>query len=427
MTKTSNERFDVFIVGAGPVGASLALALEGHGLAVGLAEARPLGDPGQPSYDDKALALTGASVKALDTLGVWPEVAHEATPIRQVHVSQRGRLGITRLNASDAGMDALGQVVPARALGAAFNGRLRESPGLRLYCPARLKSAASGEEGRVLELEGETGPLTVATRLLVGADGTRSPVRELLGIAAKAGDGAQHALAANVTPEFDHGGCAYERFTPGGPLALLPMSGGRMGMVWTGDAALIEELDGLSDAALLSRLQAAFGMRLGRFTRIGARKRYPLTSVVAERQTAERAVLLGNASQTLHPVAAQGFNLALRDVAALAELLVEAAAEENDPGDPALLRRFQAWRAGDRRRTRRFTGSLVRGFSSDFAPLAHARGLALFALDLAPPVKRAFMRRALGLADRPPLLLVGGRLGAHAHGPASPIESERSS
>lgn len=412
MTTLDREHFDVFIVGAGPVGASLALALEGQGLAVGLAEARPLGDPGQPSYDDKALALTRASVQALETLGVWPEVAHEATPISKVHVSQQGRLGVARLNASDAGVDALGQVVPARALGAVFNERLRASSGLGLFCPARIEAAEPGETGRELQLEAESGPVRVNTRLLVGADGTRSPVRELLGIAARTGKDVQHALAANVTPEFDHCGRAFERFTPDGPLALLPMSGQRMGMVWTGDATLIEELEGLSDPALLERLQAAFGMRVGRFTRIGGRKRYPLASMVAERQTAERAVLLGNASQTLHPVAAQGFNLALRDVAALAELLVEAAGEGGDPGAPALLRRFEAWRAGDRRRTRQFTGGLVRGFSMDFAPLAHARGLALFALDLAPPVKRAFVRRALGLVDRPPLLLVGGRLGA---------------
>lgn len=403
--------FDVLIIGAGPVGASLALALDGHGARVGLVEARPLlepdGDSGQPSYDDKALALSLASVRVLETLGLWRELAGEAAGIRSVHVSQRGLLGRARLTAAEAGEDSLGQVVPARTLGAVLTGALRRSKGVELLCPAHLEGIAPGDAASRVTVTGKDGSRELSVGLVAGTDGTRSRVAELLGLKRRETEYGHLALAANVTPEQPHGGRAFERFTPEGTVALLPMAGQRMGLVWTGREALVEELAALPDGALLDRVATALGHRLGRFARIGARKTYPLAGSRAERVTARRAVLLGNAAQTLHPVAAQGFNLGLRDAATLAELVLEAVAADGDAGDEAVLSRYAVMRAPDVRGTRMLTHGLVRLFEPAFAPVAHARGLGLMALDVLPGVKRAFARRAMGLNGTVPRLVRG--------------------
>lgn len=399
--------FDVLIIGAGPVGASLALALAGHGARVGLVEARELKDPGQPSYDDKALALSLASVRALGTLGLWPDLAGEAAAIRSVHVSQRGRLGRTRITAEDAGVDYLGQVVPARVLGSVLNEALRRCDGVELLCPAHLENIVPGESGsRVTVTDGEGGR-ELAVALVAGADGSGSRVAGLLGLGRRETDYGQLALGANVTPELAHEGRAFERFTPEGTVALLPMAAQRMGLVWTGPAARVEQLAGLDDEALLERLAGATGYRLGRFRRLGKRKTYPLVASRAERITGPRAVLLGNAAQTLHPVAAQGFNLGLRDAATLAEIVLEAVAAGSDAGSKAVLSRYLARRRPDTRGTRLMTHGLVRLFEPNLAPMAHARGLGLMALDVLPGVKRAFARRALGLTGPVPRLVRG--------------------
>lgn len=410
MTIHPSQPFDVFIIGAGPVGASLALALEGQGLSVGLAEARELSGgaaPGQPSYDDRALSLSRTSVAVLETLSLWPELAGEATAIKSVHVSQRGRLGRALLDAEQAGVDSLGHVLPARSLGTVLNARLLRCPDTTLFAPARLVGLENRPAAVALALGTDAGQRTVEAGLVVGADGVRSVLREHIGITASETDYDQLALAANVTPEFDHAGRAFERFTAGGPLALLPMSAGRVGLVWAGAPPDVEELLALPDEAFLERLQAAFGMRLGRFRRVGRRKTHPLVGVRSGSLCARRAVLVGNAAQTLHPVAAQGFNLGLRDVAALAETLVNAARAGEDPGAEGVLSRYETWRRSDRERTAGFSHGLVRLFDSGLPLLSHVRGLGLLALDLAPPLKHVFVRRAMGLGGHVPRLARG--------------------
>lgn len=399
--------FDVLIVGAGPVGASLALALAGHDARVGLVEARPLGDPGQPSYDDKALALSLGTVRVLETLDLWRHLAGEAAPIRSVHVSQQDRLGRTRLTALEAGVEYLGQVVPARALGAMLTEALRHSPGISLLCPGRLERIEPGPDGSRVTVVGEDGDRELTVGLVAGADGSRSRVAELLGIERRETRYGHTALAANVTPVEPHDGRAFERFTPEGTLALLPMAGQRMGLVWAGRSERVDALAGLSDEALLEKTAEAFGHRLGGFRRIGARKTYPLAASRAVSVTGPRAVLLGNAAQTLHPVAAQGFNLGVRDVAALAETILGALAAGDDPGAETVLAGYAKWRTADTRRTGRLTDTLVRLFEPSFAPVEHARGLGLLALDLLPGAKRAFARRAMGLTGSTPRLLRG--------------------
>lgn len=406
-----SRKFDVLVIGAGPVGASLALAMAGHGARVGVVEARPLtapgGDPGQPSFDDKALALSLASVRVLETLGLWRDLAGEAAAIRSVHVSQRGRLGRARLSAHEAGVDCLGQVVPARVLGAVLTGALQGSGDVHLFSPASLEGIAPGRDASRVNLAGADGTRELDVALVAGADGSHSRVARLLGLDRLETHYGHSALAANVTPERPHDGQAFERFTPDGTLALLPMAGQRMGLVWAGRTAFVEDLAGLADAALLERIEAAMGHRLGRFRRIGQRKTYPLVGSRADRVIGPHTVLLGNAAQTLHPVAAQGFNLGLRDAATLAEIVLEQVKTEGDAGSEPALSRYAARRAADTRFTRYLTHGLVRLFEPDIAPLAHARGLGLMALDILPGAKRAFARRAMGLNGPVPRLVRG--------------------
>ena len=245
---------------------------------------------------------------------------------------------------------------------------------------------------------------SVEARLVVAADGAQSAVRAALGVRAGESAYGQQAVIAHVDTARFHDYTAYERFTPDGPIAVLPIGEGRSAIVWSLSPDAARRALALDDRAFLAELQAAFGLRLGRFTRVGLRQAYLLSLTQAERLTAPRAVILGNAAQSLHPVAGQGFNLALRDVALLAELLADAG---GDPGDPALLERYAAERAPDRQAVIRFTDALVRGFGLPLAPLRRARGHGLLLFDLLRPVKHEFARRTMGLAGRQPRLVRG--------------------
>jgi len=403
----------VAVVGAGPVGATLACALAAAGVPAAVIEAAAPAASGHPAYDDRPLALALGSCRILESLGVWQALAGRATPIHAVHVSERGGTGIVRLEAADQGVEALGRVVAARDVGAALESALGRAAGLALVRPARL-AGITRAGGRVrLDLESDAGPRRLDCALLVAADGARSRVRELLALPARERACGQSAITANVTPVRAHRHVAYERFTAGGPLALLPMAaagdgaGDRCGLVWSMPPALADELMALDDAAFLARLEDAFGGRLGGFRRVGRRERYDLARVRSRAQVAERVALIGNAAHTLHPVAGQGLNLGLRDAAALAEAIVDAGRGGADPGAAAALARFARWRAPDRRQVTAFTDALVALFSNRLAPLVLARNAGLTAFDLLPPLKRELGRRAMGLAGRQPRLARG--------------------
>jgi 2-octaprenyl-6-methoxyphenol hydroxylase len=239
--------------------------------------------------------------------------------------------------------------------------------------------------------------------LLVGADGSDSLVRGLAGIGVREQDYGQTAVIANLTPQRAHGNVAYERFTDEGPIALLPDSEGRCALVWTCPAERVDGTLAFSDAEFLAALQARFGWRLGRLVRVGRRAAYPLRLRRAVRDSAARLVLVGNASHTLHPVAGQGFNLALRDVAVLADLLADAGSG-SDPGDNDLLDAYSRWRRQDLDAVQLYTDGLVRLFTNPWPPLAHLRGAALAALDMCDPARHALARRSMGIAGRLPRL-----------------------
>lgn len=402
----SDADYDVLIVGGGLVGASLACALSPTGLTIGVVEAIPLSSAAQPSYDDRTITLAYGSRRILDGMGSWAAIARHAEPVRRIHVSDRGRFGSARLDAADAGIDALGYVVASRVLGAVFYEQLGRYANITLRCPAELQSVALGEAETARVTIRENGNERVLTaRLVVAADGAHSPVRAAVGIAAERVDYGQTAIVTMVTPETPHTGTAFERFTDAGPLALLPAAPDRCAVIWSMRAAEAQTALAWDDQTFTSALEERFGERLGKFVRVGKRQAYPLFLTRVREHVRPRLALIGNAAHTVHPVAGQGFNLGLRDVAALSQVIAYAAG--SDIGDRTLLQRYADWRARDHRITLAATHSLIRIFSNDYLPLSLARGLGLTLIGLCPPLKRRFIRVTSGLDGRLPRLACG--------------------
>ena len=394
------EVVDILIVGGGLVGASLAIALEGSGLSVALAEAAPPKVDLQPSYDERNLALARATVNALDALGVWAHCGAKATPIRKIHVSRQGEFGAVRMDASRHGVDAFGATLPARELGNGLLARLDECRSPQRLAPAKLEALEIEDDAVAATLATAGGARVVRARLLVGADGTASFVRTALGVEHDSTDYAQTAFVATVTPERAPD-CAYERFTASGPVALLPLAQGRAGVVLTVPTQQADRVAALDDAGFIALLHERFGWRLGRLSRPGRRVSYPLRRLYARQIVAPRTVLVGNAAQTLHPIGAQGFNLGLRDALTLAELLVDA---QSDPGDPALLAEYAACRREDREGTAAGSDALARWTADDSLPLKLLRSVGLLALDRIAPLQAALARRGMGFRGRVPRL-----------------------
>lgn len=385
------SRYDLAIVGGGLVGASLAAALAGSPLRVVLIEAAaPPASP--PAWDERCIALNDASRRIFGGYGIWEALRPEAAAIGATHISERGRFGTARFSAAEAGLEALGYNVPLRAIGAALLARMNALPNLELLQPAKLVALRSGEQAVELEVEAAGGTRTLSARLVAAADGARSAVRELLGIGAERRDYGQHAIVSAVRLSRPHRGVAYERFDPDGPIALIPKPEDAASLVWTTPDPLLQQRLAWSDAEYLARAQDCFGGRLGRFTELGRRWSFPLARVLSGQLAAPRTVFIGNAAQSLHPVAAQGFNLGLRDVATLAELIGPAA----DPGAAELLAGYAARRALDRERVSGLTDLMVRAFSNRVPLLAQARHWGLVAVELAGPLRQQVLRQHLG-------------------------------
>jgi 2-octaprenyl-6-methoxyphenol hydroxylase len=401
---------DVLIVGGGLVGSTLAVALADASLDVVLVESSDPTQLEQPSFDARVTALANGSKRILDTLGIWAGVGVHAEPIAAIHVSERGRFGATRIRAAEEGVRALGYTLENRRLGEALWSRLAHVNACRVLGLASLRSFAQNDDGVVrAEVESAGERLEVCAKLLVAADGAHSRVRTQLRISTREDHYAQQALILNCRTDRPHGGVAYERFLPDGPLAMLPLPAGRVGVVWTLPAERANEAAAWTDAELCAALHHAFGHRLGRIVQVGRRVLHPLRRVRSDALGAGRVVLVGNAAVTLHPVAGQGFNLALRDVAALAELIADAA-ERNDYD--TLAERYSAWRASDQRKVALFTHGLVGLFGARLPGMGAARGLALAAFDALPGAKAALAQHTMGIAGRLPRLARGLPLSA---------------
>ena len=398
------DRYDVVIVGGGMVGASFALALRATKLRVLLIESIAPGSAGQPSFDERTTALGNGSRQIFESLGVWNSMAGESAAIRSIHVSDAGRFGVARLEAQEQGIDAFGYVVPNRVIGRVLWQALRDAPNITLAVPAQLERATLRDDGVDLELLVDGKAETVRSAVAVAADGAGSVLRASAGIEAGVEDYDQIAIVVNAATERPNVGEAFERFTPSGPLAVLPVAGGSYAVVWAVRPDRARELLALDDNAFAAELLSAFGWRAGRWNRVGKRNTYPLSLSRAQETVAGRVVLIGNAAQALHPVAGQGFNLGLRDAATLAEMLAGA---DDNPDFAELLSRFAAWRDEDRRGVTRFTDSLVKLFGSERPGLSVVRNFGLLLFDLSPTAKRALSRVSWGFAGRMPRLARG--------------------
>ena len=399
--------YDLIIVGGGMVGASLAIGLSGHGLRMALVDAHVPGDPGQASYDDRAIALAYGSRRIFEGMDLWPTIEVQAEPICDIHVSDRGHFGFTHLSAAEERVPALGYVATARQLGQALLGRLDECPDVDWIAPAQVVAVSSDDMAAHVTIEEQGAQRVLNTALLVAADGGRSFVREQLGLPTRQWTYGQSAIVTNITPGRAHRNVAYERFTDTGPLALLPMSGGRCAVVWTVRDEQVEEGLALDDTAFLKTLQACFGYRLGQFQRVGSRASYPLQLLRVRESVRQRIAIIGNAAHTLHPIAGQGFNLGLRDVAALVEEILGARMAQQDIGADSVLHAYAGWRQAEQRNVAMATDVLARLFSNPLPPLRLGRNLGLLAMDLLPPGRRALATAAMGLAGRLPRLARG--------------------
>ena len=400
------QRHDVLIVGGGLVGASLAIALDAHGLDVGLVEATPGGE--MPAvFDQRNLSFAAATVNALEALGVMRKLGAPTGPIRRIHVSRQGDFGRVVLEAADYGRECFGQVVVARDFGAALEARLGELKHLTRYRPARFLGVCdgTGSDRRGVRVSWPTGEQVIEARLLVGADGTHGAVREALGIGVREHDYAQTLFVARMRADKAPDGTAYERFTSEGPTALLPRGDRHFGVIHAVAAPAAAAVAALDDSAWLARIQDVFGWRVGRFTGTGERAAYPIVQRVAERATGVRALLVGNAAQTIHPIGAQGFNLGLRDALTLSELLADA----GDPGAPAVLEAYVERRREDRARTLEFSDGLARITSNTLPLLRPLRSLGMLAAASSPSMQSMLVGGAMGFRGHVPALCRGTR------------------
>ncbi|WP_417346467.1 2-octaprenyl-6-methoxyphenyl hydroxylase [Ferrimonas sp.] len=394
------DQFDIAIVGGGMAGATLALALagqqqQGRRWRIALIEAHAPHSQTHPGFDSRAIALAHGSVARYQQLGLWNALAPHAAPIHTIHVSDRGHWGQVKMTAAEQGVDALGQVVELERVGPVLHQALAQTQVVR-FCPDAL--AKLEQQPQACQLTLESGA-QLSAKLVVAADGGPSLVRQQLKLPVSRSDYGQVAVITNV--ELSRGGdIAYERFTDEGPLALLPMTGGRYSLVWVRHEDQAEELMALEDEPFRQALQRAFGYRLGEVNRVGKRFSYPLVLQRIERPIHHRVALIGNAAQTLHPIAGQGFNLGMRDALTLADRLAQALEQSEDPGSFALLDDYAQGRKPDVDRTVGLTNSLVKLFSNNNFLLQVGRNLGLIAMDLFPSLGQEMVSHTMGQGSK---------------------------
>ena len=393
--------YDILIVGGGLAGNCLALALKDAGLNIAIIEANTREHLQSLAVGDRALALSAGTVTMLQALNIWQEIEPLAMAIKNIHISDRGHFGKSRLSAKKQGVEALGYVVNAREIENHVAEEV-EASNIEVIAPARVVGLISGPESVNVSLKQEDKPINLVAKLLVGADGGQSSVRRLLDISQQVTEYGQTALVTTIKTSLPHNNVAFERFTKSGPLAILPMAGGECSVVWT---RLHEEADDLmsgTEAEFLEQLQECFGYSLGEISLTAPRRAFPLSLIRADNMVLGRAVIIGNAVHQLHPVAGQGFNLGMRDVVQLAEMIIAQQKKPADIGEPSFLESYAETRQKDHNQTIGFTNSLIKIFSTDWLPLAATRSISLAVMDHIPVAKTVLAKHAMGLSGRLP-------------------------
>lgn len=396
---TASTSYDIVIVGGGMVGVSLALLLEDqYDWKILLIEAQTTSRSADatysPSFDARSTALSWSTRRIYQSIGLWSELEPFVSTIDQIHVSDRGHIGLTRIDAQAADVEALGYVIENQRLGAALLNRLNSSR-VEFRSATRIEAVKPIISAMQLTLDNSD---SIQAKLLVIADGAGSSTADMLGIISHAKSYQQSGIIANISLGQPHQGVAYERFTDQGPLALLPLSHfqgrPRSALVWTLPEDQAESLMQADDQVFLTALQERFGYRLGTFAAVGERLSYPLALTTASEQVRSNLVVMGNAAHSLHPVAGQGFNLSLRDAASLANTLGDA---PQAIGELKTLQDYQRNQATDQRNTLLFTDSLPNVFGISSALVAMGRNTGLVAMDLVAPLREQFARFGTGM------------------------------
>ncbi len=392
--------YDVIIIGGGLVGAGFAAALRETDLRIAVVDAR------LPASDDPRLfALNAGSCDFLRNIGIWPVIASEAASIRQVHVSSRGHFGAVRLKSEDVNLPFLGNVIPACVIEAALNAQMTSASTLDIYRPATLSALEQKDDGVDVVLSTQTDDICLYGKLIIGADGTESTVRKLAGIQADVVDYRQSAIVTRTQLARSHHHIAYERFTDNGTIAMLPLCENECATIWSGKSTVMDELMQLNDDDFTSRLQQVFGYRLGRLLQIRRRHTFPLRMMRAKTMTSGNVFLLGNAAHTLHPVAAQGFNLAVYEAAMLAEAILKAVKSSKFVTQTDLQMVYDAIRQ-QQSASISISHQLAVNVSAQTGVIRKLLPYGLTGFDLAMPLRRQFIRKIMGRTGRVPRLLM---------------------
>ncbi len=406
------NRFDIAVVGAGAVGSSLAYGLSGLGFSVALIEKTKVSASHQPAFDERHLGFSRSTMIALEGLGLWQAMSKEAIDISRIHVSSRGRFGSVMMDARDEGLQSLGYVLSVRTMGRVLHEAIAERSNIEVIAPATIVSADTTEEAAIMELEAEETSQMIMADLLIGADGADSQICRLFHIEQSRREYDQSAVIANLDVQKLDTGLAYERFIEGGAIALLPRSEAGYAAVCSVDNPEADRLMTMGNTEFGVYIQENFGSHIPPVTEVGERFCFPLALVRSREVVRNRLVLIGNAAHYIHPVAAQGFNLSMRDVAALLEILGKARTQGLHPGTLSALQKYADWRKQDERIIVAFTDGLIRVFTNPLLPVAFMRQQGLLALRYLPGLRKLFTRAVTGRLGRQAALMRGAPITA---------------
>ena len=399
------KQYDVLIIGGGMTGASMALMLSGHGLSIAVCEASQSHHKNS-QYDQRAIVLSYSSRQIFEAMGVWEKLLPLSQPITNIHVSDKGRFGFTRLSAKQSKVDAMGYVCSAGEIGEVLSDQLKEQSDIDYLCAVNVERVESvGNE--VVVYQSDDVNEKFSAQLVIAADGKSSKIRQQLKIPVSHWKYQQIAFVTFITPEIDHQGVAYERFTEKGPVVLLPMKDGQYAVVWTVNEDEAESIKQLSDEHFIETLQKRFGRRVGKFHSLRNRLSYPLDFIYAEQLIKQRVALIGNAAHAFHPIAGQGFNLGLRDVVVLAEQIIQANNASEDIGAESILKNYESLRKSDHQKTLLMTEGFVRIFNNPLFLIGAIRNIGMSCLDLFPSLKQQFIDRSMGVSGSQSKILAG--------------------